>query len=510
LKGGGERCGFKYSAPPAMAKTPHHVELPLRSPHANESLSGWLYRELRSAILEGRLKPGTRLPTTRGLAAQYHLSRGIVVNVFEQLLAEGYLESRVGSGTSVNRKLPEDYFDARRAKQSSTPSSKPVVRGVLSKGGTRLAVFPQPDGTRPRAIRAFRANQPSVSHFPTEVWSRIGARRMRLASREMLLAGDVLGYRPLREAIAAHLGSTRGVVCTADQVMIVSGTQQALDLTTRLLLDPGDEAWMEDPGYEGAVAILRAVGAKLIPVPVDENGMRVLEGLKRAPKARFAFVTPAHQFPLGVTLTLERRLKLLEWSRSTGAWIFEDDYDSEFRFAGRPLAAMQGLAPESNVIFCGSFSKMLFPALRMGFLVVPAHLVDALCAARSIVDRFGPMVAQAVLCDFITEGHFGRHLRRMREVYAEHLEVLLTASRSEWGDRLTVQATDTGLQTVAWLSKDRDDVEFARAAADRGVEVEALSEFALKWKGRHGLQIGFASVGIAELRRGVRALASLL
>jgi GntR family transcriptional regulator/MocR family aminotransferase len=267
---------------------------------------------------------------------------------------------------------------------------------------------------------------------------------------------------------------------------------------------------MEDPGYEGAVAILRAVGAKLIPVPVDENGMRVLEGLKRAPKARFAFVTPAHQFPLGVTLTLERRLKLLEWSRSTGAWIFEDDYDSEFRFAGRPLAAMQGLAPESNVIFCGSFSKMLFPALRMGFLVVPAHLVDALCAARSIVDRFGPMVAQAVLCDFITEGHFGRHLRRMREVYAEHLDVLLTASRSEWGDRLTVQATDTGLQTVAWLSKDRDDVEFARAAAERGVEVEALSEFALKWKGRHGLQIGFASVGIAELRRGVRALASLL
>jgi GntR family transcriptional regulator / MocR family aminotransferase len=490
-----------------MAKTAHHVELPLRSPRTNESLSGWLYRELRTAILDGRLKPGARLPTTRSLATQHCISRGTVVNVFEQLLSEGYLESRVGSGTSVNRKLPDDFFDPTSTRVGPTPSSKPVTRGILSKRGKQMAVSPFYDYTKPRA---FRANQPSVNHFPTEVWSRLGARRMRLASREMLLAGDVLGYRPLREAVAAHLGSTRGVVCTADQVMIISGIQQALDLVTRLVLDPGDEAWMEDPGYEGAVAILRAVGAKLIPVPVDENGLRVMEGLKLAPKARFAFVTPAHQFPLGVTLPLERRLKLLEWSRSTGAWIFEDDYDSEFRFAGRPLTAMQGLAPDGNVIFCGSFSKMLFPALRMGFLVIPPHLIDPLRAARSIVDRYGPVVEQAVLCDFITEGHFGRHLRRMREVYAEHLDVLMTAARSEWGDRLTLQSTDTGLQTVAWLAKDLDDAEFARAASERGVEVGALSEFALKWKGRNGLQIGFASVGAAELRRGVRAIAKLL
>lgn len=493
-----------------MAKTPHHVEFPLRSPHANESLSGWLYRELRAAILDGRLKPCTRLPASRGIAAQYHIARGTVVHVFEQLLAEGYLESRVGSGTSVNRKLPDNFFDATSPQTRPVPAAKPVVHGGLSRQGTKLAIPPFPDGTRPRAIRAFRANQPSVDHFPTEVWSRLGARRMRLASREMLLAGDVLGHRPLREAIAAHLGATRGVVCTADQVMIVSGTQQALDLVIRLVLDAGDEAWMEDPGYEGAVAILRAVGAKLVPVPVDENGLRVTEGLKRAPRARFAFVTPAHQFPLGGALPLERRLQLLEWSRSTGAWIFEDDYDSEFRFAGRPLAAMQGLAPDGNVIFCGSFSKMLFPALRMGFLVVPSHLVDPLCAARCIVDRYGPLLAQAVLCDFISEGHFERHLRRMREIYAEHLDVLQTAARREWGDRLTLQTTDTGLQTVAWLTKDRDDVEFARAASGVGVEVVALSEYALKWKGRHGLQIGFASVGPAELRRGVRALAKLL
>jgi GntR family transcriptional regulator/MocR family aminotransferase len=456
------------------------------------------------------LKPGTRLPTTRGLAAQHHISRGTVVNVFEKLLSEGYLESHVGSGTSVSRELPDDFFDASGAPAGSIPSAQPAVRGALSKRGKNLAVPLFPDGTKPRAIRAFRANQPSVDHFPTDVWSRIGTRRMRLASREVLLAGDVLGHRPLREAIAAHLGSTRGVLCTADQVMIVSGIQQALDIVTRLVLDPGDEAWMEDPGYEGAVAILRAAGAKLIGVPVDENGLRVTEGLKLAPKARFAFVTPAHQFPLGVTLSRERRLKLLEWSRSTGAWIFEDDYDSEFRFAGRPLAALQGLAPDGNVIFCGSFSKMLFPALRMGFLVVPPHLIDPLCAARTVVDRYGPLVAQAVLCDFITEGHFGRHLRRMREVYAEHLDVLMTAAREEWGERLRLQPTDTGLQTVAWFAQGLKDVEFARAASGRDVEVGALSEFALNRKGRNGLQIGFASVGPAELRRGVRAIAKLL
>lgn len=491
-----------------MAKTSYQMELPLGSRRPDESLSDWLYRELRSAILDGRLKPGTRLPPTRNLAAQYHISRGTVVGVFEQLLSESYLESLVGSGTSVNRKLPDNFFNAAKARL--IPAAKPRVNGILSKRGSQTSVSPFHDGMKPQAVRAFRANQPSVNHFPTEVWSRLGARRMRLASREMLLAGDVLGHRPLREAIAAHLGSTRGVVCTAEQVMIVSGIQQALDLVTRIVLDSGDAAWMEDPGYIGATAILRAAGAKVIPVPVDENGLRVAEGLKLAPKARFAFVTPAHQCPLGVTLPLERRLQLLEWSRATGAWIFEDDYDSEFRFAGQPLAAMQGLAPDGNVIFCGSFSKMLFPALRIGFLVVPTHLIDPLCATRSILDRFGPLIAQAVLCDFITEGHFGRHLRRMRQVYAEHLEVLMTAACNEWGDRLTLQPTDTGLQTVAWLAKDRNDLEFSYAARGRGVEVGALSAFALKWKKRNGLQIGFGSVGPAELRRGVHAIAKLL
>jgi GntR family transcriptional regulator/MocR family aminotransferase len=490
-----------------MAKTARPVELPLRPPHAGESLSGWLYRELRAGILEGRLKPGALLPSSRSLAAEYRIARGTVVGVFERLLSEGYLESGVGSGTAVNRKLPDDFFAAAR---TTVSPAGPVVRGSLSKRGKRMAASPFTVGIAGRGVRAFRANEPSVTHFPTELWSRLGARRMRMASREMLLRGDTMGYRPLREAVAAHLGSTRGVICTADQVMIVSGTQQALDLVTRVVLDPGDLVWMEDPGYPGATAILQAVGAKLVPIPVDDKGIRVAEGIRRAPRARFAFVTPAHQFPLCVTLPLERRLQLLEWSRTAGSWIFEDDYDSEFRFAGRPLAAMQGLAPDGNVLFSGSFSKMLFPSLRMGFLVLPPHLVDPLREARSMVDRYGPTVDQAILCDFIVEGHFGQHLRRMRSIYAEHLDTLLTAGRKEWGDRLVLRPTDTGLQTVAWLASDMNDVTFARAAAGRGVEVVPLSSYRLRWKGTNGLQIGFASVGPAELLRGVGALASLL
>lgn len=486
---------------------PPATHFPLRSPRVSESLFQWLYRELRDAILEGRLKPGAVLPPTRKLAADYRIARGTVVRVYDQLLSEGYLESRVGSGTTVHRELPDKLFSVEKPSAGKTRQPMP---GRLSKRGRSMAVSPFLRPTEPRNIRAFSAHRPSVSHFPSDLWSRLGSRRIRLASREMLFADDPLGYRPLREAIAAHLGATRGVVCDADRVMIVSGTQRALDLVARVTLDPGDAVWMEDPGYPGARALFNAAGARVVPVPVDESGMRVSEALRRAPRARLAYVTPANQFPLCVTLPLERRLKLLEWSRSTRAWIFEDDYDSEFRFNGRPLAAIQGLEPGGNVIFSGSFSKMLFPSLRMGYLVLPPHLVEPLRAARSITDRHSPMIDQAVLCDFIVEGHFGRYLRRMRQIYAEHLEILMSESQKEWGDRLIVQPVQAGLQTIGWLGGGRDDAAFALAARGAGVTVTPLSYCAMRWKRRDGLQIGFAAVGPSELRRGVKTLAALL
>lgn len=490
-----------------MARTPNQIELPMQPAQSGETLFAWLYRELRAAILTGRLKPGTLLPATRALAAQWGIARGTVVRVFEQLLDESYLESRAGAGTTVNHELPDDYFNAAG---SLTIPSGPAVEGKLSKRGGLISFSPFLMPFEVRDVRAFVSNCPSVMHFPTDLWSRLRARRMRLASREMLLAGDVMGYPPLREAIAAHLGSTRGVVCDAEQVMIVSGTQQALDLVARITLDPGDAVWMEDPGYPGAATIFSAAGAEVVPIPVDSKGMKVAEGLRRAPAAKLAYVTPANQFPLCVALPLDRRLKLLKWSRATGAWIFEDDYDSEFRFDGRPLTAMQGLAPDGNVIFSGSFSKMLFPALRMGYLVLPPHLVDPMRAARSLTDRFGPVVEQAVLCDFIVEGHFGRHLRRMRQIYGENLNLLMTESRREWGDRLVLQPAQAGLQTIGWLADGREDVEFCRAARGCGVIVMPLSTWALRWKERSGIQVGFAAVGQNEIRSGVLALAKLL
>jgi len=484
------------------------THLPLRPRREGENLFQWLYRELREAILEGRFKPGTLLPPTRKLAAEHKIARGTVVRVYDQLLSEGYLESRTGSGTTVHRKLPEKFFSVQ--KPVAEKQTRPYVLGKLSKRGRLMGVSPFLRPNEPGQIRAFSAHRPSVSHFPSDLWSRLGGRHIRLASRAILHADDPLGYFPLREAIAAHLGATRGVLCDADRVMIVSGTQRALDLVARVTLDPGDVVWMEDPGYAGARALFRAAGARVVPVPVDESGLRVSEGIKLAPQARLAYVTPANQFPLCVTLPLERRLKLLEWSRATGAWIFEDDYDSEFRFDGRPLAAMQGLEPGGNVIFSGSFSKMLFPSLRMGYLVLPPHLVGPLRAARSITDRHSPMIDQAILCDFIAEGHFGRYLRRMRQVYAEHQEILLAESQKEWGDRLVVQRVQAGLQTIGWLGGGRNDATFAQAAREVGVTLVPLSYWAMRWKRHDGLQVGFAAVGPSELRRGVKAVAALL
>jgi GntR family transcriptional regulator / MocR family aminotransferase len=490
-----------------MSRPTHYFCLPLRRPRLNETLADWLYRELRDPILAGRLKPGVLLPPTRVLAAECGVARGTVVRAFEQLISEGYLESRAGSGTRVRRELPDQFFHAKKAKLKTTG---PVVRGRLSKRGIALTATPFPSTDARCDASAFRANQPSVTHFPMDLWSRLSASRTRLATRDMRLSGDPLGYRPLRESIAAHLGSTRGVTCHFDQIFIVSGTQHALDLISRLTLDPGDKVWIEDPGYPGAASIFRAAGAKLVPIPVDEKGLRVAHGIQCARDARVAYITPANQFPLCVSLPLERRLQLLEWSRSTGAWIFEDDYDGEFRFDGPPLAALQGLAPDENVIFSGSFSKILFPSLRLGYLVAPPHLVEPLLAARSLTDRYLAPFAQAILCDFMVEGHFGRYLRRMRQIYAEHLDVLMSATQEEWGDELVVQPIKCGLQSVARLAPGRDDQMFARAALEFGVEMRPLSNWAFRWKRRDTLQIGFASINPTELRRGVTAISNLL
>ena len=477
------------------------LALPPRDPHAPAAL--WLSSALRTEILEGRLRPGARLPATRDLARQHRLSRGTIVSAFDQLKAEGYVEGSVGSGTYVNQTLPDELLQVSRKAPASAPAHR-TPRRRISDFGRRVEFFP---GFPKGAARPFRTAQPALDLFPTTLWAQLAARRMRRATATMLLHCDAEGYRPFREAVADYLATSRGVRCSADQVVIVSGLQESLDLAARVFLNPGDRVCMENPGYIGASYIFDAYGAKVSGLRVDDEGMEVPQ---RLDDIRLAYVTPGHQFPLGVSMSLPRRLALLEWARASSAMIIEDDYDSEYRYSGRPLPALQGLDRNGLVLFVGSFSKVMFPSLRLGYIVVPPDLVDQFAAVKSVTTRHAPVLEQAVLCDFISDGHFGRHIRRMREVYAERLSVLLETAREQLVGLLEISGIEAGLQTVGWLSGGMEGQSAAKAAAQRGIEVIPLSRYARGRKMREGLHLGFAAVDAGEIRRGVRELAVAL
>jgi len=523
-----------------MAKKPSTLPWNLREPSTGIPLYRWLYEELRSAILAGHLRSGARLPATRDLAAQYRLSRPTVVTAFEQLRAEGYVEGRVGSGTYVSKTLPDELLHAprltagARVRQRQRRLSAYARRLRLAQAGVRPEANGEgtrtPTSTQPhtgaragtlaptltlapipkyRPARAFRANQPALDQFPTALWAQVAARRLRRVSTQLLAGGEALGYRPLRETVAEYLNTSRGVKCARDQVVIISGVQQALDRAAHLLLDPGDRVWMENPGYPGAAAAFRAVGAAISPVPVDSEGLN-LEAGRKLPKPRLVYVTPAHQFPLGVTMSLRRRLALLEWAGKTGTIIFEDDYDSEYRYSGRPIPALQGLDRSQSVIFTGSFTDVLFPALRLGYMVLPPALVDIFAAAEAISTHHPPLIDQAILCDFIREGHFARHVRRMRELYAERLSVLLESARAKLPGLLEIPAVEAGLRTVGWLQGGISAEQAAQRATKRGVEVVPLRRYAHGCIRREGVVLGFAAVHGGELKRGVEELARAL
>ncbi len=479
------------------------LELALPERDVGQSVGHWLYDALRTEILEGRLHPGARLPATRDLARQYGLARGTIVNAFEQLKSEGYIEGSVGSGTHVNRILPDELLQVPREHSSGPRAPHKPIR--VSDYAKRVEQF---SNLEARPSRAFRPNLPALDLFPITLWAQVAARRLRRASTHLLLGCSAMGYLPLREAVTAYLATSRGVKCVPDQVAIISGVQEALDLAARLLVNPGDRVCMENPGYPGAAIAFRARGAKISAIRVDDEGMHVPPASVRG--TRLVYVTPGHQFPLGVTMSLARRLQLLEWARKSGAFILEDDYDGEYRYRGRPVPSLQGLDRHGLVLLTGSFSKVLFPSLRLGYLVVPPDLVDYVSAALSVTSRHAPLLEQAVLCDFITEGHFGRHLRRMREVYAERLSVLLECAQQRLTGLLEISGVEAGLQTAAWLQKGLDGESVAAAAAQLGVEVTPLSRYSYGAIAREGLQLGFAAIDSKEIRRGVKDLSIAL
>jgi GntR family transcriptional regulator/MocR family aminotransferase len=349
-----------------------------------------------------------------------------------------------------------------------------------------------------------------LQEFPSKLWGGLVARRARSTGSWLLNDYDPRGYKPLREAIAHYLGSSRGIGCTADQIVIVSGVQQALDLLARLLLKPGAKVWMEDPGYFGSRIAFESVAATIIPVPIDSEGMRVSVGRKMGAAAAGAYVTPAHQFPLGPAMSLGRRMELLKWASNAGAFIIEDDYDSEFRFEGRPIPALMSLDRSSSVILVGSFSKMLFPSLRIGYIVAPPALADFVVAFRVRTDFRAIHFEQAVLADFMERGHLGRHLRRMREIYSVRYAALREAARKYLAGMLEVRNVHCGLYTAAQLKNEMSSSEAEIAASAAGVETLSLDRCTLTAPDPKGLLLGFASFDEAAIREGVRKLARAL
>jgi GntR family transcriptional regulator/MocR family aminotransferase len=356
----------------------------------------------------------------------------------------------------------------------------------------------------------FRAGLPALDEFPMDTWRRLTDRHLRSSSPKTLAYGDPQGYRPLREAIAAHLAAARGARCSPEQILVVSGSQQGISLVNEVLVNEGDQVLFEDPGYFAARGVFEAGGAQLVPVPVDDDGFDVATAIQLAPNARLAYITPSHQNPLCVTMSLPRRRALLQWAETNGGWILEDDNASECRYHGRPLAALQGIDPHGRVMYAGTFSKVMFSALRLGYLVVPPDLVEEFVRARELQDRQSPGVTQAVLTDFMVEGHFSRHLRRMRTVYASRLATLVEAVRRHADGLLEIPVLEGGVNRVAWLPEGVSDVEAAEVLRPEGFACPPLSEFRIRPGGRSGLVLGFAGMTEEQIDESIRRMAALL
>jgi len=483
--------------------TAHDAFLPtvVLDPAAAEPLHRQLYFGIREAILDGRLRPGLRLPASRTLARELGISRNTVLSAFEQLAAEGYLDGRVGAGSFVSRRLPEETLSAR------SPAGGGETRGRTGPGPSRRGAMLAGLGRSSARPRPFAPGVPELAQFPFDQWARLLAGRWRRPKAEFLVGGAAAGYRPLREALADYLSSARAVACAAEQVIITSGTQQALDLVTRVMIDPGDPVWVEEPGYPVTSAALIAAGAQIVSIPVDGEGLSVAAGRAGEPRARLACISPSHQYPLGITMSLKRRLELLEWAHEVDGVILEDDYDSEYRYAGRPLAALQGLDRDGRVIYLGTLSKVMFPGLRIGYMVVPEHLVDAFLAVRSLIDAHPSSIAQAALADFITQGHLAGHIRRMRLLYAERQAALIAALRARLDGALRVGPDTAGMHLVARLAPGLDDRAFSARARALGVDAPALSTYYRGPPRAHGLLLGYAGFSEAEMSAATARLA---
>jgi GntR family transcriptional regulator/MocR family aminotransferase len=455
-----------------------------------------VYEQWREGILSGRFRPGERVPSTRELAASLQISRGTVFEAWEQLIAEGYLEATPGSGTFVCRELPDRLLMAREPARTSARSDVPVK---LSRYGAALTEDWRRNQREDAVIR-FSAGIPDQDHFPFPLWRRLMVRHLRKPDSSFFnYVERSAGDQRLRSEIAAYVTRLRAVRCSPEQIIIVSGSQQALDLCTRLLIEPGNEVGFENPGYQGARRVFAAHGARLLPLSIDQSGV-VVRDLPR--KARLIYVTPSHQYPTGVSMSLARRLELIEWARSSTAVIVEDDYCSEYRYSGPPLPALQGLASGVAVVYVGTFSKVMFPGLRIGYVISPPALVPFFTRAKWLADTQSPMLEQAALADFLGEGHMERHIRRMRRLYGLRREVLLASLRKYFGDSAQVMGDAAGMHAMVRF----DDKGVSQRALRNQVELVATDNYYLTPPPSNEFILGFSALPERAIQEGIRRL----
>jgi GntR family transcriptional regulator / MocR family aminotransferase len=469
-----------------------------------------LYRQIsiwfQRAILAGQFQPGQRVPSTRALAKELGISRIPALSAYELLIAEGYLEPFGGAGTCVSQSIPDAF-----------------PRPERKDGENSISIHPRSTGRRTVSRRAVGIRGPAqtwlrecrvctdLQHFPIGIWSKLLNRHAQKVSRETMGYGETMGYWPFREALAEYLGAFRAVNCHPSQILVTTGSQQALQISALTLLDPKDAVWLEEPSYPGTHQALRAAGARLVPVPVDRHGLDVAYGIRTANHARAAYVTPARQYPLGITMSAARRIDLLSWAARNGGWIVEDDYDSEFRFSGNPIASLQGLDTDRRVIYIGTLTKVMFPALRLGFAVIPPDLVESFLDMRNAADTASTSVlSQMAMTDFIREGHFSRHIKRMRTVYMERRKALASAIQEQAEGILEVTGDEAGLALLALLPPGVNDVQVANRAPRMTIPVFPLSRCHATARERGGLIMSYANIDVQEIPMMVGALKSVI
>ncbi len=472
-----------------------------------------LYEQLRAYILTGKLPPGTRIPSTRAMAKSLNISRSTVTQSYEQLFSEGYLETVMGSGTYVCTQLPDDLLHSKPVEVIfGTGKDAHSTRFRLSKYGKILANTENvPRVHEGKEEISFRYGRPAFNEFPIKLWRSLLSKYCGASKEWLDYSIEPLGYKPLRCAIANYISRARAVNCTPEQILITNGTQQALDLIMRLLIEPDNTIALEDPGYLSARLIFQTHGAKLLPIAVDDNGLVVskLETYSNQ-DIRLVYVTPSHQFPTGAVLSLPRRLELLAWATQTGALIIEDDYDSEYRYGDRPIPALQGLDKSESVLYIGTFSKVLFPSLRIGYLVLPKSLVPIFTRAKWLTDRHLPILEQQVLAEFIEEGHLERHIRKMRSIYDQRRQVLVQALHSHFGEKATIFGDKAGLHIMVHLQTDLSENEIIQRAAQVGVGMMSASTQYLIPTRRNEFIFGYGELDEQQLIEGISRLKTVI